>query len=97
VTASFTVGSSYTYWYSFKNAGSGKYLAVKNSSTANLANIVQYAALNHASEWSLKTVGTAVVLVNRNSQKVVDLPGSAQNLGTDPIQYTENDNTNQQW
>jgi len=96
-TTSFTVGSSYTYWYSFKNVSSGKYLSVKNSSTANLANIVQYAALNNASEWSLKTVNAAVVLVNRNSQKAVDLPGSTQNLGTDPIQYTENDNTNQQW
>lgn len=97
VTAPFTVAGSYTYWYTFKNVTSGKYLSVKNSSTANLANIVQYAALNSASEWSLKSVNSAIVLVNRNSQKAVDLPGSAQSLGTDPIQYTENDNTNQQW
>jgi len=97
VTATFTVGPSYTYWYTLRNAFSNKYLSVKNSSTANLANIVQYAALNNAGEWRLKNVNNATVLINRNSGKVIDLPGSNQNLGTDPIQYTENDNTNQQW
>jgi len=97
VTASFTVGSSYTYWYSFKNVSTGKYLSVKNSSTANLANIAQYAALNNASEWSLKSVNNATVLLNRNSGKAIDVPGSVQNLGTDLVQYSENDNTNQQW
>jgi len=97
MTAAFTVGSSYTYWYTFRNAFSNKYLSVKNSSTANLANIVQYGTLNNAAEWRLKSVNNATVLVNRNSGKVIDLPGSNQNLGTDPIQYSENDNTNQQW
>lgn len=98
-TTSFTVSAgSQTYWYSFKNASSGKYLSVKNSSTANSANIVQYAALNNAAEWTLKTLsGGATVLINRNSSKAIDLPGSNQNLGTDPIQYTESDNVNQQW
>ncbi|HTI11466.1 MAG TPA: RICIN domain-containing protein [Puia sp.] len=96
-TTPLTVAGSYTYWYSFKNVYSSKYLAVKDSSTADLANIVQYTTNNHASQWGLKSVNGATVLINRKSGKAIDLPGSSQTLGTDPIQYTETDNPNQQW
>jgi uncharacterized protein DUF3472/ricin-type beta-trefoil lectin protein/type IX secretion system substrate protein len=96
-TASFTVGGSTTYWYSFKNASSNKYLSVKNGSTADLANIVQSSSTNNASQWSQKSVSGATVLINRNSGLAIDLPGSNQNNGTDPEQYTETDNPNQQW
>lgn len=97
-TASFTVaGSTTTYWYLFKNASSNKYLSVKNSSTANLANIVQSSSTTNASQWSQKSVSGATVLINRNSGLAIDLPGSNQNNGTDPEQYTETDNPNQQW
>lgn len=97
-TTNLTVsGGTKTYWYLLKNVSSGKYLSVKGGSTANLANIVQSATTTSVSEWELKSSGGATVLINRNSSKAIDLPGSNQNLGTDPIQYTESDNPNQQW
>ncbi|WP_158559276.1 DUF3472 domain-containing protein [Deminuibacter soli] len=97
VTGTFSITSG-TTWYKLKNVFSGKYLDVKNNSTANSATLVQNAASsNYSQQWSLSTGGVTTI-VNRGSGKAIDLPGSAQDLGTHPIQYTLNGGgTNQQW
>lgn len=95
---SITSGGSGTTWYKLKNVYSGKYLDVQGGSTANSATLVQNASSsNYSQQWQLSTTGVTTI-VNRNSGKAIDLPGSAQTLGTHPIQYTLNGGgANQQW
>lgn len=77
---------------------SNKYLGIENSSTANLAYVVQYSKNTTDNlQWKLNTANNATVLVNRNSNKVIDIANSDQSSGVNPIQYMENDNVNQQW
>ncbi|WP_165806673.1 DUF3472 domain-containing protein [Chitinophaga parva] len=96
VTASFTISG--TTWYKLKNVYSGMYLDVQGSSTANSATLVQSASSSsYSQQWQLATSGITTI-VNRNSGKAIDLPGSAQTPGTHPIQYTLNGGgANQQW
>ena len=97
-SASFTRTSGGTTWYKIRNVYSNKYLGIENSSTANLAYIVQYAnSTSNNLQWKLNSVNNATVLINRNSSKAIDIANSDQTSGVNPIQYTENDYVNQQW
>ena len=85
-------------YYRIKNAASGKYLAIEDSATDNLKNIVQYTGSNGAVfQWSLQKAGSSYSLINKNSNKAIDLPSSTQSSGTQPIQYVATGGTNQQW
>lgn len=97
-TATFTVSND-TTWYKIKNVSSGKYLGVKDSSTSNAANIVQYTgSASKGLQWYLSPQSNgAYVLINRKTAKAIDVSGSIQTLGVDLIQYVITNNTNQQW
>jgi len=98
VTSTSFTKTSGSAWYKIKNVYSNKYLAIENSSTANLAYLVQYSSnTSNNLQWKINAVNNALVLVNRNSNKAIDLANSNQNSGVNPIQYTENDGLNQQW
>ena len=99
VTNSFIVADAIdTGYYRIKNAASGKYLAVEDSATDNLKNIVQYTGNNSSAfEWKIQNAGSSYNLVNKKSSKAIDLPASTQTSGTQPIQYSLTGGTNQQW
>lgn len=97
-STSFNKSASGTTWYRIKNAYSNKYLGIENSSTANMAYIVQYS--NNTSnnlQWQISAAGNASVLINRNSSKAIDLANSDQTSGVNPIQYSVHNGLNQQW
>jgi hypothetical protein len=97
MTSAFTVTSSST-WYKIKNVYSGLYLAIEGTSTANSAYIVQStSSTSYAQQWQLSSQAGATVLVNRNSNKAIDVSGSIQTSGVNLIQYTVTNGTNQQW
>lgn len=84
--------------YKIKNVSSGKYLTVRDNSTANSAQIVQYSA--HTSDfqkWKIVSGSSGYALVNVGSSKSVDIPASTDDLNTGLIQYSSSTNQNQQW
>lgn len=102
VTTTFTAGSGgggvTGNWYKIRNVHSGKYLAVENAGTANLAYIAQYTnGMGNHLQWKFVPQGSAYQLVNRNSSKAIDVANSNQTAGVQLIQYTVSTNINQQW
>ncbi|WP_316794071.1 DUF3472 domain-containing protein [Pedobacter frigoris] len=97
VTAAFAASGSST-WYKIKNFSSGLYLSIENNSTANNAYVVQStSSTNYGQQWQLSSQSGATVLINRNSNKAIDVAGSIQTSGVNLIQYQVTNNLNQQW
>lgn len=100
LSSSFTAAAAITTdgYYRIKNVASGKYLAIEDSATDNLKNIVQYTGSNSdAFQWQVQQQGSAYSLINKKSGKAIDLANSIQSMGTKPIQYVPTGGLNQQW
>lgn len=84
--------------YKIKNVSSGKYLTVRDNSTSNSAQIVQYSAnTSDFQKWKIVSGSSGYALVNVGSSKSVDIPASTDDLNTGLIQYSSSTNQNQQW
>ncbi|KKX49846.1 DUF3472 domain-containing protein [Sphingobacterium sp. IITKGP-BTPF85] len=84
--------------YKIKNVSSGKYLTVRDNSTANAAQIVQYSnSISDSQKWKIVAGSAGYALVNVASSKSIDIPGSIDDINTGLIQYTNSTNQNQQW
>jgi len=84
--------------YKIKNVSSGKYLTVRDNSTANAAQIVQYSnSISDSQKWKIVAGSAGYALVNVASSKSIDIPGSIDDINTRLIQYTNSTNQNQQW
>jgi hypothetical protein len=80
------------------NQNSGKCLDVASASTADGANVIQYACGGGANQqWQWQAVGSYSRLVARHSGKCLDVVGSGTGDGADIQQYTCGSGANQQW
>ncbi|GCF10008.1 RICIN domain-containing protein [Dictyobacter arantiisoli] len=87
-----------TTYYKLVNRNSGKVLDVVGASTADGANVDQWADNGGANQqWSLVSTGSYYKLVNRGSGKVLDVASASTADGGNVDQWTDNGGTNQQW
>lgn len=87
-------------WYQLINRNSGKALHVLNASTADNADVVQWARDPDAThqQWQFVPVtGGFYKLRARHSGKNADVTGRSTADGADVIQWVDNGGTNQQW
>ena len=84
--------------YKLINRNSGKALDVKESSTANGADVIQWSAgSGNNQKWVITNMGNGYKLINVNSQKALDVYNSSTAEGADVIQWTDNGQNNQRW
>ena len=76
---------------------SGKPLAIANNSQNDNAGLVQNG--NSTSDvWTFEYAGNGYYyIINKNSGKALDMPGGTGAEGTQPVQWTRNNDRNQQW
>jgi alpha-galactosidase len=84
--------------YKLLNRNSGKALDVYNKSTANGANIIQWADSGTANQqWNIIAAGGYYKLVSVNSGQVIDVSGASTVDGTQVVQWPDSGTANQQW
>ena len=86
-------------YYQIINRNSGKVLDVNGASTANGANVQQWAYGGGTNQqWSIAAVsGGYYQIINRNSGKVLDVDGASTADGANVHQWSYGGGTNQQW
>ncbi|MEU4240042.1 RICIN domain-containing protein [Actinoplanes sp. NPDC026619] len=91
-------GNAATY-YRVTNRNSGKVMDAVSASTANNAEIKQYAWNGGGNQkWEFQDAGSGYFrIVNQNSGKCLDVANSSTADGANIIQYTCGTGTNQQW
>jgi hypothetical protein len=91
-------GNSPTY-YRVTNRNSGRVMDVVSNSTANNAEVKQYAWNGGGNQkWEFQDAGGGYVrLVNQNSGKCLDVASASTSDGANILQYTCGGGTNQQW
>lgn len=91
--------NSFTGTVHIINRHSGKYLDVQNRSTNDLVRIIQDASNGQADqEWSFQDAGGGYCkIMNRNSKKLLNIPGPSTVRGTPLIQYHDDNKSNSQW
>ena len=84
--------------YKLINRNSGKALDVKESSTANGADVIQWSAgSGNNQKWVITNMGNGYKLINVNSQKALDVYNNSTAEGADVIQWTDSGQNNQRW
>ncbi|MEO3746422.1 RICIN domain-containing protein [Plantactinospora sp. B5E13] len=98
VAAGTVVGNAPTY-HRITNRNSGRVMDVVSSSTANNAEVKQYAWNGGGNQrWEFQDAGGGYLrLVNQNSGKCLDVASASTADGANIIQYTCGSGTNQQW
>ncbi|HOQ38278.1 MAG TPA: RICIN domain-containing protein [Acetivibrio sp.] len=88
-----------TTLYKIMNKNSGKYLDVKDASTTNGAQIVQWSDNGSLSQqWYIMDMGNGYKkIINAKSKKVLDVMNESTENGGTLIQYTSTGGNNQQW
>ena len=91
-------GNAATY-YRITNRNSGRVMDAVGASTANNAEIKQYAWNGGGNQkWEFQDAGSGYFrIVNQNSGKCLDVASSSTADGANIIQYTCGSGTNQQW
>ncbi len=86
-------------WFTLRNRHSGKALDVLGFSTADGADVVQWADLGGVNQqWRFVSSGDGWYrIVNRHSGKALDVLGFSTAGGADVVQWTDLDGHNQQW
>jgi ricin-type beta-trefoil lectin protein/glycosyl hydrolase family 43 len=98
-TATGTVTGNPATYYRITNRNSGKVMDAVSASTANNAEIKQYAWNGGGNQrWEFQDAGSGYFrIVNQNSGKCLDVASSSTADGGNIIQYTCGGGTNQQW
>ena len=85
-------------FFRVRAVGSGKVLDDKSWGTADGTPVVQYTDRNSANQqWSVKSDGAFVRLVNRTSGKALDVVGASRADGAAVAQFTDRATASQQW
>ncbi|MET0425855.1 MAG: RICIN domain-containing protein [Actinoplanes sp.] len=94
-----TVTGNAPAYYRVTNAASGRVLDVISSSTADNAEVKQYAWNGGGNQrWEFQDAGGGFArLVNQNSGKCLDVASASTGDGADIIQYACGSGANQQW
>ena len=86
-------------WYRIKSKKNGNYISIRNSSIEKL--IQSSTAVTNSSDmerqWKFQQEGDYYIIVNRRTNKAIDIPGASQTNGTELIQYTTHKGLHQQW
>lgn len=98
VAAGTVVGNAPTY-HRITNRNSGRVMDVVSNSTANNAEVKQYAWNGGGNQrWEFQDAGGGYLrLVNQNSGKCLDVASASTADGANIIQYTCGSGANQQW
>jgi hypothetical protein len=98
-TATGTVTGNPPTYYRVTNRNSGKVMDLVSSSTANNAEVKQYAWNGGRNQrWEFQEAGGGYYrIINQNSGKCVDVAAGSTADGANIIQYTCGAGTNQQW
>lgn len=87
-------------WYRIKSKKTGNYIAIKDINTEKLIQASPIASTNGSDlerQWKFLKEGNNYIIVNRKSNKAIDVPGASQNYGTNLFQYAVHRGLNQQW
>ncbi|MCE6998739.1 RICIN domain-containing protein [Saccharothrix sp. S26] len=98
-TAAGTITADSPAYHRLTARHSGKVMDVVSSSTANSAEVKQYAWNGGGNQkWEFQDAGGGYVrLVNQNSGKCLDVASASTADGANVVQYTCGSGTNQQW
>ncbi|MET3424660.1 hypothetical protein BJ973_003872 [Actinoplanes tereljensis] len=98
-TATGTITGNAATYYRITNRNSGKVMDVVSASTANSAEVKQYAWNGGGNQkWEFQDAGGGYFrIVNQTSNKCLDVASASTADGGNIIQYTCGSGTNQQW